>query len=61
MFTSHEFSINQIVKLKYGTFKVLGFRSIENEVYAQVKEYDLLTNKTRGGELAFPVTSLTAI
>ena len=55
------FNINQIVKAKFGQFIILGFRSIDGEQYAQVKEYCEVTGKARKGEMSLPVSSLTAI
>jgi hypothetical protein len=56
-----EFKVNQIVKAKFGQFIILGFRSIDGEQYAQVKEYCKVTCKARKGEMSLPVASLTAI
>lgn len=55
------FNINQIVKAKFGQFIILGFRKIDGEDYAQVKEYCSVTGKSRKGEIAMPVSSLTAM
>lgn len=55
------FQINQIVKAKFGQFIILGFRQIDGEQYAQVKEYCKVTGKARKGEISLPVNSLTAI
>jgi hypothetical protein len=55
------FSINQIVKAKFGQFIILGFRNIGGEEYAQVKEYCQVTGKARRGEMAMPLSALTAI
>lgn len=55
------FSINQIVKAKFGQFIILGFRNIDGEQYAQVKEYCPVTGKARRGEMAMPISSLQAI
>jgi hypothetical protein len=55
------FNINQIVKAKFGQFIILGFRNIGGEEYAQVKEYCQVTGKARRGEIAMPLSALTAI
>lgn len=55
------FSINQIVKAKFGQFIILGFRKIDGEEYAQVKEYCQVTGKARRGEFSMPVSTLQAI
>jgi hypothetical protein len=55
------FNINQIVKAKFGQFIILGFRNIDGEQYAQVKEYCPITGKARKGEMAMPVSALQAI
>jgi hypothetical protein len=53
------FQVNQIVKgQRAGTFVILAFRTIGGEQYAQVKEYDSVTGKTRRGEMALPVSAL---
>jgi hypothetical protein len=53
------FQVNQIVKAKgEAQFVILGFRNIDGEQYAQIKEYDQHTGKTRRGEFALPVTVL---
>ena len=54
------FQVNQIVSGKFGKFVILAFRTIGGEQYAQVKEYDEVTGKTRRGEMALPLTSLKA-
>ena len=54
------FQVNQIVAGKFGKFVILAFRIIGGEQYAQVKEYDAVTGKPRRGEMALPLTSLTA-
>lgn len=54
-------NINQIVKGKVGQFVIIGFRTIDNEQYAQVKPYDPTTQKTGRGELALPVSILQAV
>lgn len=56
-----KFSVNQVVKGKFGQFVIIGFRSIGGEQYAQVKEYDAVTGKARRGEMALPVSSLEAL
>lgn len=55
------FQVNQIVKAKVGTFIILAFRLIGGEQYAQVKEYDEASGKTRRGEMALPVSALRAL
>jgi hypothetical protein len=55
------FNINQIVKAKFGQFIILGFRKIDGEEYAQVKEYCPVTGKARKGEMAMPLSALQAI
>lgn len=53
------FQVNQIVKgNSAGQFVIIAFRTIGGEQYAQVKEYDAVTGKTRRGEMALPVTVL---
>lgn len=54
---------NQVVKAAIGstTFVILGFRQIDGEQYAQVKEYDAISGKTRRGEFSLPVAKLRAI
>lgn len=54
------FQVNQIVAGKFGKFVILAFRTIGGEQYAQVKEYDEVTGKTRRGEMALPVAALKA-
>lgn len=55
------FALNQIVAGKFGKFVIVGFRTIGGEAYAQVKEYDEVSGKTRRGEMALPLASLRAI
>lgn len=56
------FQVNQIVKGRVaGQFVILAFRTIGGEQYAQVKEYDASTGKTRRGEMALPVVSLKTV
>lgn len=54
------FQLNQIVSGKFGKFVILGFRQIDGEAYAQVKEYDERTGKARRGEMSLPLTALKA-
>lgn len=56
----NNFQVNQIVNGKFGKFVILAFRTIGGEAYAQVKEYDEVTGKTRRGEMALPLTALKA-
>lgn len=55
------FQVNQIVSGKVGQFIILGFRTIGGEQYAQVKEYDAVTGKARRGEMALPLSALSAL
>ena len=57
------FQINQIVSGKFGHFVILAFRTLPGaaEQYAQVKPYNPATGKTRRGEMALPVSALTAV
>jgi len=59
----NNFAINQIVKGKVaGTFVILGFRTIANEEYAQLKEVNPSDHSQVGtGELALPINKLLAI
>lgn len=59
----NEFSLNQIVKGKVaGTFVILGFRKIDGEDFAQLKEVNPNDHtQTGGGELALPLTALKQI
>ena len=53
--------VNQIVKgVKVGTFVILGFRTIGNERYAQLKEVCPITGRKMRGEIALPVSALKA-
>lgn len=54
---------NAIVKgIRAGTFVVLGFRNIDGEEYAQVKEVNPDNYaETRPGEMALPVNSLMPV
>ena len=54
------FKANQIVKgIKSGYFLILGFRTIDGEDYAQVKEVNPNNyDETAPGEFALPITSL---
>jgi len=55
------FKLNQIVQgQRAGSFVIIGFRTIGGEAYAQVKEYNPATGKTRGGEFSLPLTALVA-
>lgn len=55
--------INQIVKGRYaGTFVVLGFRIINGEKWAQLKEVNPKDyTETAPGELALPLDAISAI
>ena len=59
----NNFEINQIVKGKIaGTFVILGFRTIANEKYAQLKQVNPDNHlQTGAGELALPLNKLLAI
>ena len=54
------FKLNQIVKgKKAGTFVIIGFRKINNEDYAQLKEVNPRNYiETAIGEIALPLTSI---
>jgi hypothetical protein len=54
------FNVNEIVKgIKSGTFVILGFRTINSEEYAQLKEVNPRDHtQTAPGELALPITAL---
>ena len=57
-----EFRLNQIVKGQVaGTFIILGFREINGEQHAQLKEIDPDTQKTYSGELALPLSAIRPI
>lgn len=55
-----DLQVNQIVKGKTekSHFVILGFRTIDNTEYAQVKCCDIETGKTYAGEFALPVDIL---
>ena len=55
------FQINQIVKAKFGTFIILGFRTIHDVRCAQVKPYNQMTGQTGYGEMALTVDELTEL
>lgn len=57
------FSINQIVKGKFaGTFVIIGFRVLGNQVCAQVKTINPNNHaESAPGEMAFPLSALEAI
>ena len=57
------FTENQIVKgTSAGTFMILGFRKINGEDYAQLKEVNPNNYAQHGkGEIALPLTSLETI
>ena len=53
------FQVNQIVKGKVcGVFIILGFRFINEELYAQLKCYDPKSGSTSYGELSLPVSAI---
>lgn len=54
------FKLNQIVKgKKAGTFVIIGFRKINNEDYAQLKEVNPRNyTETAINEIALPLTSI---
>jgi hypothetical protein len=55
------FQVNQIVKgQRAGTFVILSFRTIGGEQYAQVKEVHPVTQATKPGEFALPLSALRA-
>lgn len=56
-------NVNEIVKGKVaGTFVILGFRNIDGEEYAQVKEVNPNDHtQTAPGEIALPLTALERI
>lgn len=57
--STNQFSIGQIVKgIRAGEFIILGFREIEGETYAQVKEHR--DGKLGRGEMALPLTAIKA-
>ena len=55
------FKLNQIVKgKKAGTFVIIGFRKINNEDYAQLKEVNPKNYiETAIGEIVLPLTSIS--
>lgn len=55
------FNINQIVAGKVGQFVIVGFRTISDEQYAQVKSYNPATGEVARGEFALPISALTSI
>ena len=57
------FKLNQIVKgKKTGTFVIIGFRKINNEDYAQLKEVNPRNyTETAIGEIALPLTSISIL
>ncbi len=56
------FHTGQIVKgTRCGTFAILGFRVINGEVRAQLKEVDPKTGKAYRGEIALPLTAIRSI
>lgn len=57
---SMQFSVNQIVKGRVcGTFVILGFRNIDGEIHAQLKEVSPHDFSITGrGEIALPVNAL---
>ena len=59
----NKFSINQIVKGHYaGTFVILGFRTINGEIYAQLKIVNPRDYSNAAmGELALPITALREV
>ena len=59
----NNFNINQIVKGQTaGTFVILGFRNLEGEDYAQLKEVNPSDHtQTAAGEIALPLTALKLI
>lgn len=57
------FKLNKIVKgKKAGTFVIIGFRKINNEDYAQLKEVNPRNyTETAIGEIALPLTSISIL
>ena len=57
------FKLNHIVKgKKAGTFVIIGFRKINNEDYAQLKEVNPRNyTETAIGEIALPLTSISIL
>lgn len=51
--------VNQIVKARAGTFKILGFREIDGVPCAQVKPVHPVTHKPGRGEMALPLSILS--
>jgi len=58
-----DFKINEIVKgHKAGTFVILGFRRIDGQDYAQLKEVNPENHAQHGkGEIALPVEKLVKL
>jgi hypothetical protein len=56
------FHTGQIVKgARCGTFAILGFRVVNGEIRAQLKEVDPKTGKTYRGEIALPLAAIRSI
>lgn len=54
------FNVNQIVKGKFGSFIVLGYRTVAGERLVQVKPYNEQTGKAGRGEMAFSESAFHA-
>jgi hypothetical protein len=63
MTTNNTFSVNQIVKGTIaGVFVILGFRMIDGEKYAQLKEVNPMDHtQTGSGELALPLSKIETL
>lgn len=58
---ANKFHTNEIVQGKVsGTFVILGFRTVGDVQYAQLKEIHPVTHRTARGEICLPVSALKA-